>query len=43
MLEQRVFSCWESVGEVNRGIEAIGQFRMESVVAVLEGLSQSRA
>lgn len=43
MSEQRGFSCWESVGKVNRGIEAIGQFRMESVLAVLEGLNQSRA
>lgn len=32
----------ESVGEVNRRSKTIGQFRMESVLAVLEGLNQSR-
>lgn len=33
----------ESVGKVNRGTKSIGQFRMENMYAVLEGLNQSRA
>ena len=37
------FFMLESVGKVNRGSKTIGQFRMESVTVVLEGLNQSRA